>query len=87
MLTFLPLLHQRRNHHKRNAHTDSRKVKLKQEQLANNNSKEQFSQSPDFRNALMDAIIDTMAAHESMSKQALNSEKVREGLKEVLLGN
>jgi type I restriction enzyme, R subunit len=55
-------------------------------QQANNNSKEQFSQSPDLRKALMDAIIDAMSAHESMSKQALNSEKVREGLKEVLLG-
>ena len=55
-------------------------------QQAANNSKEQFAQSPDLSKALLDAIIDAYAAHESMSKQALNSEKVREGLKDVLLG-
>ena len=55
-------------------------------QQAASNTKEQFSQSPDLSKALMDAIIDAMAAHETMSKQALNSEKVRDGLKDVLLG-
>jgi type I restriction enzyme R subunit len=30
--------------------------------------------------------MDALAAHSTMSKQALDSEKVREGLKDVLLG-
>lgn len=34
----------------------------------------------------MNAIIDSFAAHSAMSKQALDSERVREGLKEILLG-
>ena len=56
-----------------------------QEQAANN-SKEQFSNSPDLRKAQMDAIIDAFDAHTSMSRQALDSEAVREGLLNVLLG-
>lgn len=55
-------------------------------QQAANNSKEQFAQSPDLKKAIMDAIIAAYDAHESMSKQALNSEKVRDGIKEILLG-
>jgi type I restriction enzyme R subunit len=55
-------------------------------QQAANNTKEQFANSPDLRDAIVDAIIDTFAAHESMSKQALDSQKVRDGLKDVLLG-
>ncbi|TAZ51027.1 type I restriction endonuclease subunit R [Rhizobium ruizarguesonis] len=55
-------------------------------QQAENNTKEQFSNSPDLKTAIMDAIMDAFAAHETMSKQALDSEKVREGLKDVLLG-
>ena len=35
---------------------------------------------------LVNAIIDAMAAHERMSRQALNSAKVQEGLRDVLLG-
>jgi type I restriction enzyme R subunit len=53
---------------------------------AANNTKEQFANSPDLSNELMNAIIDAFAAHSSMSKQALDSEKVREGLKNILLG-
>lgn len=53
---------------------------------ARNNSKSQFASSPTLSNAILDAIIDAMAAHESMSSQALNSGKVREGLRDVLLG-
>jgi type I restriction enzyme, R subunit len=34
----------------------------------------------------VDAIIDAFEAHSTMSKQALDSVEVREGLKEVLLG-
>lgn len=55
-------------------------------QQAANNSKEQFAQSPDLKKAIMEAIIAAYDAHESMSKQALNSEKVRDGIKDVLLG-
>ena len=55
-------------------------------QQANNNTKEQFSNSPDFANEMMNAIMDALAAHTTMSKQALDSEKVRVGLKDILLG-
>jgi type I restriction enzyme, R subunit len=55
-------------------------------QQAANNSKEQFAQSPDLGKAIMDAIMDALSAHTTMSTQALNSEKVRAGLKDVLLG-
>jgi len=34
----------------------------------------------------MNAIMDALAAHSTMSKQALESARVREGLKDVLLG-
>jgi len=53
---------------------------------ATNNSNEQFANSPDLANALLDAIMDAYAAHTTMSKQALDSNKVREGLKDILLG-
>lgn len=53
---------------------------------ARNNSKSQFASSPTLSNAILDAIIDAMAAHKTMSSQALNSAKVREGLRDVLLG-
>lgn len=55
-------------------------------QQAASNTKEQFSNSPDLANELMNAIIDAFAAHQAMSKQALDSEKVRSGLKDILLG-
>jgi len=55
-------------------------------QQANHNSKEQFANSPALTQAILDAIIDAFEAHSTMSKQALDSSKVREGLKEVLLG-
>ena len=55
-------------------------------QQAASNSKEQFANSPDLKAALMDAIIDALDAHTTMSKQALDSETVRSGLKDVLMG-
>jgi type I restriction enzyme R subunit len=55
-------------------------------QQASNNTKEQFSNSPDLANGILYAIMDALAAHSTMSKQALESEKVRSGLKDVLLG-
>ncbi|MHB8303432.1 MAG: type I restriction endonuclease subunit R [Acidobacteriaceae bacterium] len=55
-------------------------------QQANNNTKEQFANSPDLANGILNAVMDAFAAHSAMSKQALDSEKVRSGLKDVLLG-
>jgi len=46
----------------------------------------QFANSPDLDSVLVNAIMDALAAHGSMSKQALDSEKVRAGLKDILLG-
>nr|WP_086494250.1 type I restriction endonuclease [Novosphingobium panipatense] len=53
---------------------------------ATNNTKAQFDNSPTLRDELMNAIIDAFEAHASLSKQALGSQMVRDGLKEVLLG-
>lgn len=55
-------------------------------QQAASNSKEQFGNSPDLRDALLHAIMDALEAHSTMSQQALGSERVREGLKDILLG-
>lgn len=55
-------------------------------QQAANNTKEQFANSPHLSKAILDAIIDAFEAHTTMSKQALDSAKIREGLKDVLLG-
>lgn len=53
---------------------------------ATNNTKEQFANSPALSQAILNAIIDAFDAHSTMSKQALDSAKVREGLKDILLG-
>ncbi|OGS94103.1 MAG: type I restriction endonuclease subunit R [Gallionellales bacterium RIFCSPLOWO2_02_FULL_57_47] len=55
-------------------------------QQASNNTKEQFANSPDLAMEIMNAVMDALSAHTTMSKQALDSEKVRSGLKDVLLG-
>ena len=55
-------------------------------QQAANNTKEQFANSPDLSNELMNAIMDAFAAHGTMSRQALDSERVRNGLRDILLG-
>ncbi len=55
-------------------------------QQASSNTKEQFASSPDLNTALMNAIMDALAAHTTMSTQALDSERVRRGLKDILLG-
>ncbi|WP_242734086.1 type I restriction endonuclease subunit R [Xanthomonas translucens] len=55
-------------------------------QQASSNSKEQFANSPDLKDALMHAIMDAFEAHQTMSTQALDSESVRDGLKDILLG-
>lgn len=55
-------------------------------QQAMNNSKEQFSNSPDLTTGILNAIMDALTVHSEMSKQALDSERVRSGLKDLLLG-
>ena len=55
-------------------------------QQASNNSKAQFDNSPDLDRALIDAIIDGFTKYTTMSKQSLDSERVRAGLKSILLG-
>jgi type I restriction enzyme R subunit len=55
-------------------------------QQASNNTKEQFANSPDLANGILNAVMDAFAAHATTSRQALDSEKVRSGLKDVLLG-
>ena len=55
-------------------------------QQAASNSKEQFASSPDLSKALSDAIMEAFEAHQAMSSQALGSERVRDGLRDILLG-
>ncbi len=55
------------------------------QQQATANSKEQFGTSPDLGNALMDAIISALDAHQTMSSQALGSATIRDGMKDILL--
>jgi type I restriction enzyme R subunit len=55
------------------------------QQQATNNTKQQFAASPTLNTALIDAIMDALDAHSSMSTQALNSATVREGMKDILL--
>jgi type I restriction enzyme R subunit len=55
-------------------------------QQAASNTKEQFAHSPDLTRALMDAIMEAYDAHTTMSTQALNSPRIRDGLKDILLG-
>ena len=53
---------------------------------AANNTKAQFANSPTLTTEIMNAIMDALAAHTTMSKQGLDSPRVRDGLKDVLLG-
>jgi type I restriction enzyme R subunit len=53
---------------------------------ARNNSKAQFAASPTLDDELLNAIIDALDAHQTMSRQALDSANVRKGLKQILLG-
>jgi len=52
---------------------------------AASNTKEQFATSPDIDNELLGAMMAALDAHNTMSTQALNSDKVRAGLKDILL--
>ena len=56
-------------------------------QQAANNTKEQFANSPDLKNELLNAIMGALDAHNSMSTQALNSDAVQSGIRDVLLNN
>ena len=56
-------------------------------QQATNNTKEQFANSPDLKTEIMNAVMSALDAHNTMSTQALNSEMVREGLRDILLGH
>jgi len=56
-------------------------------QQAASNTKEQFATSPDLKGELLNAIMAALDAHTAMSTQALNSEKVRDGLLEILLNH
>ena len=51
---------------------------LRQQQAANN-SKSQFANSPDLDSEILNAIMDALSAHTTMSKQALDSAEVRPG--------
>ena len=53
---------------------------------ADSNTENQFANSPDLDRELMNAIMDALAAHTAMSTQALDSERVRRGLRDILLG-
>lgn len=55
------------------------------QQQAANNTKEQFANSPDLDKELVSAIIEALDAHTTMSSQALNSDKVKKGMKNILL--
>ncbi len=54
-------------------------------QQAANNTKEQFANSPDLKKEIVQAVMGALDAHNAMSTQALNSELIRAGLKDVLL--
>ena len=56
-------------------------------QQATNNTKEQFANSPDLKSELLNAIMGALDAHNAMSTQALNSDRVQSGMKDILLNN
>jgi type I restriction enzyme R subunit len=55
-------------------------------QQASNNTKEQFANSPDLMQEMVNAIISALDAHNEMSAQALGSPEIQRGLKDILLG-
>ena len=54
-------------------------------QQAQNNTKPQFSASPDLKKELQTAIIEAFDAHTEISKQALNSLPIQAGMLSILL--
>ena len=62
---------------------------LESEELATqarNNSKTQFASSPTLDDEILNAIMNALDAHQAMSRQALDSDRIRAGLKDILLG-
>jgi type I restriction enzyme R subunit len=55
-------------------------------QQAANNHPAQFANSPTLDAELDDAIMAALEAHSSLSRQALGSKKIRDGIKDALLG-
>ncbi len=55
------------------------------QQQAANNTKEQFSNSPDLSSEILSAIIEAMDVQAELSTRALNSDEIREGLKRIML--
>ncbi|MER2552332.1 MAG: hypothetical protein ABTQ28_03570 [Thauera sp.] len=51
-----------------------------------NNTKEQFGNSPDLDARILDAVMDALSAFTSMSRQALESERIRAEIKAILPG-
>jgi type I restriction enzyme R subunit len=56
-------------------------------QQAASNTKEQFANSPDLGHELLNAIMGALDAHTAMSTTALNSTRVQNGLKDILLNH
>ena len=52
-----------------------------------NHTKEQFANSPDLKSELLNAIMGALDAHNALSTQALNSDRVQSGMKDILLNN
>ncbi len=50
------------------------------------NTKAQFAASPTLDDQILNAIMEAFDAHQAMSRQALDSEPTRRGLRDVLLG-
>jgi len=54
------------------------------QQQAANHTEKQFDTSPDLLTELVTAIMDSHEAHSTMSKKALNSDQVLEGMFKVV---
>lgn len=53
---------------------------------ARNNEAQRFGSSPDLDGQITEAAMDASDAHQAMSRQVLESKRVRDGLKDILLG-
>lgn len=55
-------------------------------QQAMNNTKSQFSASPDLSKQFLNAVMDALDVYNAMGEQTLNSERIQKGLLDTLLG-
>jgi type I restriction enzyme R subunit len=55
------------------------------QEQAENNSRDQFYASPDLMAVFNDAVIESMDAHNAMSKQVLDDERVKIGLLHLMM--